>query len=90
MLPCGLGTLTPTLALAPTLTQQAAPDPPPCPDPDSDRATCEQAAAQATVDSGVFNYILNQEYLMAEFYSCASSGQVPESSQTCISALFAP
>ncbi len=36
---------------------------------------CTQIAAKATVDSGVFNYILNQEYLMGEFYSCASTGQ---------------
>ena len=27
------------------------------------------------MDSGVFNYMLNQEYLMAEFYACASTGQ---------------
>ena len=41
---------------------------------DSIRPAPVQVAAQATVDSGVFNYMLNQEYLMAEFYACASTG----------------
>ena len=48
--------------------------------PDARGHSRAQAAAVATVDSGIFNYMLNQEYLMAEFYSCASTGTgIPDS-----------